>query len=247
MIPFSDSPRLNRGRPILTITVICLVSLVFLIQIAVSRFGIVFGSDTTQSIGFLYRWGFIPRELATGVAYLNLTTPTGSINIESYVPTWLTMVTSMFLHGGATHFLGNMLFLWVFGDNVEHRLGIFRYLALYFITGVAAAITHYLMDPTSGTVLVGASGAISGVMGAYVLLFPHNKVRVLFMMVLITIAEIRAIYVLGLWFLWQAVQALLQLGVSTNVQVAFMAHVGGFLAGMLFVGIFTNVLLQRRK
>ena len=94
---------------------------------------------------------------------------------------------------------------------------------------------------------MGASGAISGVMGAYVLLFPHNKVRVLFMMVLITIAEIRAIYVLGLWFLWQAVQALLQLGVSTNVQVGFLAHGGGFLAGMLVVGIFSDVLLQRRK
>ena len=216
-------------------------------QIFFSRLGIILGTDNAGSISFLYKWGFIPRELSTGISYINLNTALGTINIESTVPTSLTIVTSMFLHGGATHFLGNMLFLWVFGDNVEHRLGVIKYLCLYFTTGVSAGLTHYLIDPTSGTVLVGASGAISGVMGAYILLFPSNRVRVLFMVVLITVAEIRALYVLGLWFLWQAVQALLQIGMSSTVQVAFMAHVGGFLAGMLFVCIFTNVLLQRRQ
>ena len=247
MIPFSDTPKVNSNRPVITLSIVLAVLLVFLMQIFFSRLGIILGTDNAGSISFLYKWGFIPRELSTGISYINLNTALGSINIESTVPTSLTIVTSMFLHGGATHFLGNMLFLWVFGDNVEHRLGVIKYLCLYFTTGVSAGLTHYLIDPTSGTVLVGASVAISGVMGAYILLFPSNRVRVLFMVVLITVAEIRALYVLGLWFLWQAVQALLQIGMSSTVQVAFMAHVGGFLAGMLFVCIFTNVLLQRRQ
>tara|TARA_A100001037_G_C15153897_1_gene641967 strand:- start:9058 stop:9711 length:654 start_codon:yes stop_codon:yes gene_type:complete len=217
-----------------------------MIQIFTSRFGIIFGADSVATVSFLYKWGFIPRELSTGISYVDMRTGMGRVNIESIVPTSMTLITSTFLHGGGTHFLGNMLFLWVFGDNVEHRLGTVRYLLLYICTGIVAGLTHYLMNPNSGTVLVGASGAISGIMGAYILLFPSNRVRVLFMVVLITVMEIRALYVLGLWFLWQALQGLLHLGMSSSTQIAFMAHVGGFISGMILVSLCTTVLFNRR-
>lgn len=220
--------------------------MVFLIQVISSKFGILFGTDNLETISFLYKWGFIPRELSEGIQYSDFRTPSGNIDIESPIPTFMTLITSMFLHGGGTHFVGNILFLWVFGDNVEHRLGISRYLGLYFVTGIAASFAHYWTDTGSGTVLVGASGAISGVMGAYILIFPTNRVRVLFMFVFITVVEVRALYILGLWFLWQAFQGLVHIGVSSTIEVAFMAHVGGFVGGLIYASIFTTVLTNRR-
>ena len=154
------------------------------------------------------------------------------------VPTWVTIFTSMFMHGGFFHFAGNMMFLWAFGDNIEDRLGHVKYLFFYLFTGIVATLVHFAIDPSSSTPLVGASGAISGVLGAYVLLYPYNRVKVLVVLYIITAIELQAAILLGLWFVWQLFQGLISLGFSSQVNVAFFAHIGGFVAGsLILVGI----------
>jgi len=152
-------------------------------------------------------------------------------NIDSPLPTWTTIFSSMFIHGGLLHFAGNMMFLWVFGDNIEDRLGHVKYLLFYLLAGVAAALSQLAVDPHSQVPLVGASGAISGVMGAYLLLYPYNRVKVLVVFYFITVVQLPAMYILGFWFLLQVINGLGVLGLSAQVNVAFFAHIGGFLAG----------------
>ena len=153
---------------------------------------------------------------------------------------WASAFTSMFVHAGWWHVLGNMLFLWIFGDNVEDRMGHGRYLVFYLLAGVTAALAQTWADPTSGLPLVGASGAIAGVMGAYLVLFPHSRVLVLvFLFLYVDIVEIPAVFFLGLWFVMQ-----LFLGVGRTVAdvtgggVAYWAHAAGFLVGVVGVFIF---------
>ena len=144
--------------------------------------------------------------------------------------------THMFLHGSWLHLLGNMWFLWLFGNNVEDSMGHARYLIFYLACGIAAAMTQALMNPDSTIPMVGASGAISGVLGAYVLLHPHATVRVLiFIGVFATIVHMPALIVLGLWFLTQFVSA--AFSQAGGPGVAFWAHVGGFVAGMVLVPV----------
>jgi membrane associated rhomboid family serine protease len=147
---------------------------------------------------------------------------------------WLTVLTSMFLHGGWLHFLGNMLYLWIFGDNVEDRLGHGRYVLFYLACGAAAALAHVWMNPASTVPTIGASGAIAGVMGAYFVLYPHSRVLALVPLFIIwEMIEVPAILFLGLWFLMQffsGVGAVAEAGVETG-GVAFWAHVAGFVAG----------------
>ena len=152
-------------------------------------------------------------------------------NIDSPLPTWTTIFSSMFVHAGLLHFAGNMMFLWVFGDNIEDRLGHVKYLLFYLLAGVAAALSQLGVDPHSQVPMVGASGAVSGVMGAYLLLYPYNRVKALVVFYLITVVQLPAMYFLGFWFLLQVVNGLGILGISTQVNVAFFAHIGGFLAG----------------
>ena len=159
-------------------------------------------------------------------------------DIETPVPAWATIFSSMFMHGSLLHFGGNMAFLWVFGDNIEGRFGHLKYLLFYLVVGVAATLSHWLINPLSETPLVGASGAISGVLGAYLLLYPYNRIRVLVIFFLITAVQDPAMYMLGLWFLLQVLQGLGSLGVSDQVSVAFFAHIGGFLAGAAMVAVF---------
>ena len=154
--------------------------------------------------------------------------------------TWPTAFTSMFLHAGWMHVLGNMLFLWIFGDNVEDRMGHGRFLAFYLLAGLAASLAQTWADPTSTLPLVGASGAIAGVMGAYLVLFPRSRVLVLvFLFLFIDVVEIPAVFFLGLWFLMQLV-----LGVGRTAAdlagggVAYWAHAAGFLAGVVGVFVF---------
>ncbi len=137
----------------------------------------------------------------------------------------------MFIHGGLLHFAGNMMFLWVFGDNIEDRLGHVKYLLFYLLAGVAATLSQLGVDPHSQVPLVGASGAISGVMGAYLLLYPYNRVKALVVFFFITVVQLPAMYFLGFWFLLQVINGLGALGLSAQVNVAFFAHIGGFLAG----------------
>ena len=162
--------------------------------------------------------------------------------IPARIPTWLAghgsfeaaflpLVTSMFLHDGLAHILGNMLFLWIFGDNVEAYFGHLGYLLLYFVSGVGAGLVHVAFNFHSHLPALGASGAISGVMGAYIVLEPRN--RILTLIFFIFLVRVPAVVVLGLWFALQFLSGLSELGTHVNGGVAVWAHIGGFLIGVL--------------
>jgi rhomboid family protein len=157
---------------------------------------------------------------------------------------WFTVLTSMFLHGGWMHFLGNMLYLWIFGDNVEDRLGHGRFIFFYLLCGTTAALAQVAMSPFSRIPMVGASGAIAGVMGGYLVLFPHSRVLTLIpIFFFIELVEVPAVFFLGLWFVIQFLSGVGSLGVPVTQEVggvAFWAHVAGFVAGV------AAVLLLRR-
>jgi membrane associated rhomboid family serine protease len=154
-----------------------------------------------------------------------------------------TLVTSMFLHGGFSHVGGNMLFLWIFGDNVEDRMGHFRFLTFYLLCGGAAALAQTLMQPDSLLPMVGASGAVAGVMGAYFVLYPQSQIVTLF---IFTFIEVPAIVFLGLWFVLQFVSGVGSVAASASTGgVAFWAHVAGFAAGVVGVFLFTKPERQR--
>ncbi len=151
------------------------------------------------------------------------------------------LTTSMFLHGGWLHVLGNMLYLWIFGDNVEDRLGHFRYLIFYLLTGYVATLSHVFLYPLSDVPLIGASGAVAGILGAYLILYPRARVLTLvFIFVFIQIVPIPAVIFLGIWFLMQLLSGVAGLSSQAVQGVAFWAHVGGFAAGMLLVALFAR-------
>lgn len=151
------------------------------------------------------------------------------------------LTTAMFLHGGWFHVLSNMLYLWIFGDNVEGRLGHVRYLVFYLLTGYIATIAHVLYSPLAKAPLIGASGAIAGVLGAYLILFPRAKVFTLvFLFIFIQILPIPAVIFLGLWFVLQILNGVAGLTDQAAQGVAFWAHIGGFIAGMLLVKLFAR-------
>ncbi len=148
----------------------------------------------------------------------------------SFEAAFLPLVTSMFLHYGFAHILGNMLFLWIFGDNVEAEFGHLQYLAFYFLCGIGAGLTHIAFNYHSHLPALGASGAISGVMGAYIVLEPRNRILTL---IFIFVVRVPAVVVLGLWFAMQFLSGISTLGASVNGGVAVWAHIGGFLLGVL--------------
>jgi membrane associated rhomboid family serine protease len=155
------------------------------------------------------------------------------------IPVWLTLITSMFMHGGIAHIAGNMLYLWVFGDNIENRLGHFRYFVFYLLVGIIASLSHVFAEAVLGHNLLvpslGASGAISGVLGAYILLYPRRRVTVFFGFFLLAVP---AIVVLGLWIVFQVLNGLGTLGGQEAGSVAYAAHIGGFLAGLILIKFF---------
>src|SRR5436190_1137427 len=161
---------------------------------------------------------------------------------------WPTLITSMFLHGGWSHFLGNMWYLWIFGDNVEDRVGHGRFIVFYLLCGIAAALGQIVMDPYSELPTIGASGAIAGVMGAYFVLYPHSRVLTLIPWIFIQIVEIPAIVLLGFWFLMQFLSAG-AIAVTSSSHgaggVAFAAHVAGFLVGAIGVFVFRRPEVDR--
>jgi membrane associated rhomboid family serine protease len=171
---------------------------------------------------FIFQYGLIPRDFTVGA-----------------------LLTSMFLHGGWFHLIGNMLYLHIFGDNVEDRLGRGRYLLFYLLCGMVAGITQSVTNPGSALPMVGASGAIAGVSGAYLLFFPTARVVTLVPIFLfVQIIEIPAVFFLVVWFLWQLLSGVATLGDRAGMGgVAFWAHVGGFVAGM----ILGPVLKQRGR
>ncbi|HEU4800984.1 MAG TPA: rhomboid family intramembrane serine protease [Gemmatimonadales bacterium] len=170
----------------------------------------------------------------------------GAACVMSTESVWYTMITSMFLHGGWLHLIGNMWFLWVFGNNVEDSMGRIRYIVFYLLCGLAAAGLQTMFAPSSAIPMLGASGAIGGVMGAYVLLYPRVRVHMLVVLVVfVTRIQVPAFLMLGYWFLLQLVGGAATAG-SEEGGVAFWAHVGGFLAGALLVMLFKDRELVAR-
>jgi len=193
------------------------------------------------------RLGLIPGEVLGRLAPgTEIPAGEGLSCVVGAVPTWHTTLTSMFLHGGWFHLLGNMWFLWVFGNNVEDSMGHGRFVAFYLLCGVAAALAQVAMDPSSPIPMVGASGAISGVMGAYVLLYPRVRVRVVvFLGILLFRTGLPAWAMLGYWFLLQLGGAALAPGGEGGT--AFWAHAGGFVAGLILIPLFRDPRLIARR
>lgn len=155
----------------------------------------------------------------------------------------LTVFTSMFMHGGVFHLAGNILYLWIFGNNIEDRLGRLRFIIFYLFCGIVAAYAQVISNPDSVTPMIGASGAISGILGAYLLLFPKAQVHTLvFLGFFVTIVKIPALVVIGFWVIVQFINGLISTGLSREGGVAWFAHIGGFLAGLLTI----KLLLPRR-
>ncbi|NIS82800.1 MAG: rhomboid family intramembrane serine protease [Anaerolineales bacterium] len=195
---------------------------------------------------FFWQQTFSARELQS--LFLDLSVvPAKVVQSPISLETFLDILRSMFFHGGWLHLLSNMLYLWLFGDNVEDRLGKILFLFLYFFSGFAAAMAQVIVGPTSQIPLVGASGAIAGVLGSYLLLFPGVRVRGIIILGLWSrFTEWPAWSVLGLWFVLQLFNGFLSLGVNTGAigGVAFFAHIGGFVVGAALTGILNLLMPQ---
>ena len=165
--------------------------------------------------------------------------PVHLVNNPSDIKGYLSIFSSMFLHGGLLHLAGNMLYLWIFGDNIEYAIGHFRYFIFYLLVGIAAAVTQIMLDPTSDVPMIGASGAISGVLGAYLIKYPMNKVSILFfLIIIIRVIKVPALIVLLLWFIFQVWNGYYHMNSGLAGGVAWFAHIGGFVAGFVLVKFF---------
>jgi membrane associated rhomboid family serine protease len=245
MIPISDdNPTLR--TPVVTVLLLAALGAAWvLIQGA--------GLDELRLAASVCDLGFVPGEV-TRLARLGTSVPLGrglSCVVDSEAINAITPLTSMFLHGGWMHLLGNALYLWIFGNNVEDSLGRFRFLVFYLVCGLAAAAAQAALDPSSPVPMVGASGAISGVMGGYLVLYPRVRVNVLFFILFfIRIVPIPAWAVLIFWFGTQLLAGLPQLSALDPVHsggVAVWAHIGGFVAGVVLVKLMENRELVGRR
>jgi len=214
LIPYKDdNPSLH--FPIVTVLLIAGNVLVFIYSLS---------GGLEQYEHILFKWGVVPSNILNG-----------EYEVEQPV-IWATLFTSLFLHGGLFHLVFNMLFLWLFGDNVEDRLGSLRFILFYFLCGLAADMTHIAINPSSTVPAIGASGAIAGVMGAYMVLFPRARVRTLIIFFpFIRVIHLPAVFFLFVWFAMQVLSQLLSWGIES--EVAFGAHIGGFILGMLLLGL----------
>ena len=216
MFPLKDDNPSN-SAPVVTVALIVLNALFFVYQISLEAGG---ADGARAGQAFIEEFGLVPCRL------------TGACRVGPELPSpILTIFTSMFMHGGLFHIGGNMLYLWIFGNNVEDTLGHGRYLLFYLLSGVAAALAQTAVGPSSVVPMVGASGAVSGVLGAYLLLFPRAHVTTLIILgFFFRLVQIPAMVVLGFWIVLQLLNGLGSFGSSGGV--AFFAHIGGFLAGM---------------
>ena len=236
IFPIGDDNSDRTTTPIMTYLLIAINVLVFvLLQ----------GGGTNEK--FTYAYSTVPEEIRTGKDVVgpppNVVSEEPAATLQpTPSPVYITLLTSMFMHGGWMHLLGNMLFLWIFGDNLEHVMGRMRYLIFYLVTGLVASLAHvfstFAFGDNAFIPSLGASGAISGVMGGYLLLFPKRQVRVIIMRMLTSVPAIVAV---GLWFVLQLIQAfgVIAAGPQSGGGVAFMAHIGGFVAGLVLVKLFT--------
>ncbi len=222
MIPLSDDP-VRRRTPVVMFAILVANIAVFIYELSLGDRGLE---------QFFYSAGVIPTEYLTG-RDLRAPAPGGVI--------YVTLFTSMFMHGGFLHIASNMLYLWVFGDNVEDQFGHMGFLIFYLVCGVIASLTHIFMNTGSNIPSVGASGAIAGLLGAYLVMFPGATIRTLvFLGPFILLPRISAIFMIGFWFLTQAFAGLASFGAPTEQTsgVAVWAHIGGFLAGIALIPIF---------
>ena len=202
--------------PFVTFGIITLNVLIFLGQFWIS------GNDPDIGKSLVYMYGFVPAEFNP-----------------------LTIFTSMFMHGGFAHIIGNMWFLYIFGDNVESILGHVKYFMFYLACGIGAALAQFFVQPASQVPMIGASGAVAGVLGAYMIRFPKARVHVLAVIIIfITTFVVPAQIVLGLWFLMQLSGGLGSLGVDTTGGVAWFAHIGGFIIGVTSLKYFQNFRIE---
>ena len=241
MIPISDeNPTLR--TPVMTYLLLASLAVVFVVVQGAGQ-----GYPLIASV---CNWGMVPGEL-THLAPVGLHVPMSpgvDCVIDTEAKNIFTPLTSMFLHGGWAHLLGNSLYLWVFGNNVEDSLGRFRFLAFYILCGLAAALTHVVLNGASPVPTVGASGAISGVLGGYLVLYPRIRVRTYFPPVFLF--HVPAWFVLVFWFGEQVLTGLPELSPmrrDASGGVAVWAHVGGFVAGVVLVKLFENHALVRRR
>ena len=219
MIPYRDDNPINIV-PFSTILIISLNLLVFVMQLL--------SGEDSRSI--VYSYGAIPQNII-------------GFQSNQPIPASLTIFTSMFMHGGFFHIAWNMLYFWIFGNNIEERLGHIRFILFYLFCGVVAALSHILLSPNSNVPMIGASGAVSGMLGAYILLFPTSQVRTIVLLgFYVTVVRIPALIVIGIWAIIQVVSGLLSQGNAGQGGIAFFAHVGGFVAGL-----FTIKLWQPRR
>ncbi|NPV06511.1 MAG: rhomboid family intramembrane serine protease [Anaerolineae bacterium] len=217
MFPLRDSAR-SRGTPVVNYLIILANLLVFAYEALLSP---------RAQEAFIFSYGFIPREFFS----------------DPFSPQALSIFTSMFVHGGWFHVISNMWALYIFGDNIEGRLGHSRYLFFYLVSGAAAALTHGALSPGSDIPTVGASGAVAGVMGAYILAFPHSRIITLVPIFFIPwFIEVPALLFIGVWVFSQLFSGVLSLaaGVDAFAPVAWWAHVGGFAAGLGLVLLLTG-------
>lgn len=215
MMPLSDDNSLRKTTPLMTYIFIILNVIFFLIELS-------------QGEEFIMKWSFIPARFSSNPG-------------EDFI----TVFTSMFMHGGWMHLASNMLYLWIFGDNVEDFLGKTKYFFLYILSGMAAAFAQYLFNPESTLPNVGASGAIAGVLGAYILFFPGQKVQVLLGR---SIVAMQSLIVIGFWFFLQLISGAGSLySVEDKGGVAYMAHIGGFIAGLAVAFLFRLTLSNKPR
>lgn len=229
MFPIGDDNSDRTITPVVNYAFIGLNILVFLLLQQV-------GSNDA----FTYAFSLVPQEVTSGVDLTGVQVirdSAGNIgriqHFDTPLPVYFNFLSSMFMHGDIMHLFGNMLFLWIFGDNLEDRLGHIRYAVFYIVCGLAAAIAQIIMGPNSIIPMLGASGAISGVMGGYVLLFPHKRVRAF---ILRFLTEVPAYAAVGIWIVYQIVLG--YLSPSEGGGVAYAAHIGGFIAGLALIKIF---------
>ena len=216
MIPLRDKNPTQK-TPVVNIMLIVLNAALFLYQVSL-------GPAVEQ---FFFEFGVVPHDVVSALS-----------DPSTYIEGILPFFSSMFLHGGWLHLGGNMLYLWIFGDNVEDKLGHGRYILFYLLCGLVAGVAHVVIDVHSEIPTVGASGAISGVLGAYLVMFPKARVvTVIPLFIFLQIAELPALVVLGFWFVMQFFNGLVSLGFETGGMggVAWWAHIGGFLTGLALV------------
>ena len=235
VLPLSDDNSDRTTFPVVNVILIAINVIVFFAFQGMgsnSDFTLAFSTVPAEIVG--------GKDIVTEDRKVEMRTAEGPMQVlvpglkETPIPIYLTILTSMFMHGGIAHLLGNMWFLWIFGDNIEHDLGRVRYVLFYLLCGVVASLTHVLLNqsgPSSLVPCLGASGAISGVMGAYLVLHPQRRVTVLLFRV---VTQVPAYVAVGMWFLFQVVSGLNLLGGGES-GVAYGAHIGGFVAGAALV------------